>query len=333
MSSQNALRAAATGTDAATSAPAEPKTIAHLLTDPRIKEQMALALPRHMTADRLARIALTEVRRTPDLGLCSQASFLGAIMQCAALGLEPGGALGHCYLLPFFNNKTGMKEVQFIVGYRGMLDLSRRSGQIQSIEARAVYQKDKFSVSLGLDSNITHEPAWTEVDRGDLTFVYAVAKLKDGGIQFDVMSRTEVDKIRARSKAGKSGPWVSDYDEMAKKTVVRRLFKYLPVSIEMQRAVGLDEAVDVNVSQHNAGFLGDAFEHPAIEHKPGEQAAEQAVEQAHTFDSIKAALEGATKSAELNDAADLITTLEGADNAGDRAELVKVYQARLSQVA
>lgn len=251
--STQALKAVATDSPATR---AEPKTIAGLLTDPRVKSQMALALPRHMTADRLARIALTEVRKNPALMKCDQASFLGAIMQCASLGLEPGGALGHCYLLPFDNRKKGITEVQFIVGYRGMIDLARRSGQIQSIEARCVYAKDKFKVALGLDSNITHEPDWESADRGPLTFVYAVAKLKDGGIQFDVMSRVEVEKIKSRSKASNYGPWQTDYDEMAKKTVIRRLFKYLPVSIEMQRAVGLDEAAAIDVSQDNALALG-----------------------------------------------------------------------------
>ena len=116
-----------------------PMTIAGLLTDAKVKEQIALALPRHLTADRLARIALTEVRKTPALASCDQASFLGAIMQCAALGLEPGSALGHAYMIPFRNNKKNITEVQFIVGYRGMIDLARRSGQILSIEARTVF--------------------------------------------------------------------------------------------------------------------------------------------------------------------------------------------------
>lgn len=228
-----------------------PNTIAGLLTDPTIKSQIALALPKHMTADRLARIALTEVRKTPALGRCDQASFLGAIMQCAQLGLEPGGALGHAYLLPFENRRKNITEVQFIVGYRGMIDLARRSGQILSLEARAVYAADHFNVRLGLNPDLQHEPAWDVDDRGPLRFVYAVAKLKDGGTQFEVMSRTEIEKVRAKSKAGSSGPWVDHFEEMAKKTVIRRLFKYLPVSIELARAVGLDEQAEVGIPQDN----------------------------------------------------------------------------------
>lgn len=226
-----------------------PDTIAGLLTDPKIKAQIALALPKHMTADRLARIALTEVRKTPALARCDQASFLGAIMQCAQLGLEPGGALGHAYLLPFENRKRNVTEVQFIVGYRGMIDLARRSGQILSIEARAVYETDHFKVTLGLNPDLQHEPNWDAPDRGPLRFVYSVAKLKDGGTQFEVMSRAEIERVRAKSRAGQSGPWVDHFEEMAKKTVLRRLFKYLPVSIELASAIEQDERVDIDLPQ------------------------------------------------------------------------------------
>ena len=238
-----ALKAAVAKTAVATRKPGG--DLASLMSDPKIKAQMALALPRHMTADRLARIALTEIRKTPALGRCDQTSFLGAIMQCAQLGLEPGNALGHAYLLPYGN------QVQLIVGYRGMIDLARRSGQILSIEARAVYAADKFHVALGLNPDLIHEPNWESGERGDLRFVYAVAKLKDGGTQFEVMSRQDVERVRSQSKAGKSGPWVTHFEEMAKKTVIRRLFKYLPVSIELATAVTLDEQAEIGIPQDN----------------------------------------------------------------------------------
>lgn len=248
--STTALKAAVTGSGAITKRE-KPTTIAGLLADPAVKEQMALALPKHITADRLARIALTEVRKTPALARCDQISFLGAVMQCAQLGLEPGSAMGHAYLIPFENRKKNITEVQFIVGYRGMLDLARRSGQIVSIEARAVYDADEFDVQFGLESKLTHKPAWDADDRGQLRFVYAVAKLKDGGTQFDVMSRKDVERIRATSKAGQYGPWVDHYEEMAKKTVLRRLFKWLPISIELASAVEQDERVDLGKLQDN----------------------------------------------------------------------------------
>jgi recombination protein RecT len=212
------------------------------------KGEIARALPKHMTADRMARIALTECRKTPALLKCKPESLFGAVIQAAQLGLEPGGAMGHAYLIPFGS------EVQFIVGYRGMIDLARRSGQIVSLEAHAVYEGDKFECVFGLNSNLTHTPDWDNPNRTKpdaLRFVYAVAKLKDGGTQFEVMSRAEIDAIRARSKAGRSGPWVTDYAAMALKTVIRRLFKYLPVSIELAQAVALDEKAEVDISQDN----------------------------------------------------------------------------------
>lgn len=267
-----ALKAAVTGQVANK----RPDTIAGLMSDPKIKQQMALALPKHMTADRLARIALTEIRRVPTLAKCDQTSFLGAIMQCAQLGLEPGGALGHAYLLPFENRKKGITEVQFIVGYRGMIDLARRSGQILSIEARAVYEADKFHVSLGLNPDLIHEPNWDAKERGPLRFVYAVAKLKDGGTQFEVMSRQDIERVRSQSKAGQAGPWVSHYEEMSKKTVIRRLFKYLPVSIELATAVTLDEQAEIGMPQDNPltvdAETGEITGHEPeqIEHQPSE---------------------------------------------------------------
>ncbi|EJS3803098.1 recombination protein RecT [Pseudomonas aeruginosa] len=250
--SATALKAAATGNVANNG---QPKTLAHLMTDPKIKAQMALALPKHMTADRLARIALTEIRKVPALAKCNQESFLGAVMQCAQLGLEPGNALGHAYLLPFGNGKAkdGLSNVQLIIGYRGMIDLARRSGQIVSLTARTVHQNDQFSYRYGLDEDVQHVPG--EGERGVMTHVYAVAKLKDGGVQFEVMSKADVDKVRATSKASGNGPWVTHYEEMAKKTVIRRLFKYLPVSIELQTAVTLDERADAGLDQDNASIL------------------------------------------------------------------------------
>ncbi len=224
-----------------------PKTIAGFLTT--YKGEIARALPKHLTADRMARVAMTEIRKTPALLKCRPESLFGAIIQTAQLGLEPGNAMGHAYLVPYG------QDVQLIMGYRGMIDLARRSGQIVSIEAHAVYEGDTFECTFGLNSDLRHVPDWENPNRTDaskLRFVYAVAKLKDGGTQFEVMSRAEVEAIRARSKAGRSGPWVTDFAQMAIKTVIRRLFKYLPVSIEMQQAISLDERAEANQPQDNS---------------------------------------------------------------------------------
>jgi recombination protein RecT len=224
--------------------------LAKFLSSPAVMAQIMKALPRHLTADRLIRIATTELRKNPKLALCTPQSFLGAVIQCAQLGLEPGSALGHVYLVPFKRNFKRGNEwfsemiTTVIVGYRGMIDLARRSGQIESIEAWPVYLGDRFECLLGLEPSLVHAPDWENPNRTNpdmLRFVYAVARLKDGGRQFAVMSRAEVEMIRNRTfdknktsadDRAKS-PWATDFEQMALKTVIRRLFKHLPVSIEM----------------------------------------------------------------------------------------------------
>ena len=199
------------------------ETIKDFMNSPEIVKKIHAAAPKHLTGERLAQVAMTEINRNPALAKASPISFVGAIMQCGALGLEPSGSLGHAYLIPFGNGKDsqGRPNIQLIIGYRGMLDLAKRSGQISSISARAVYENDDFNYSYGLEETVHHIPASGE--RGDLTHVYAVARMKDGGVQFEVMSVFDVEKVKKASKASASGPWVTYYEEMAKKTVIRRL--------------------------------------------------------------------------------------------------------------
>ena len=212
-----------------------------------MKPEIARAIPRHLNPDRVARIAVTVMRRTPKLAECTPASFLGALMTCAQLGLEPG-PLGHAYLVPYGN------EVTFIAGYRGLVDLARRSGQVSSVQARVVRQGDQFDYAFGLEPKLEHKPT-ADADK-PVTHAYAVIRLKDGGVDFDVMTKAEIEAVRARSRAAKSGPWVTDWAEMAKKTVLRRLLKTAPMSVEYQQAVANDEqtrtsaavdAIDLNV--------------------------------------------------------------------------------------
>lgn len=238
----------------------KPQTITEILTSAEFKAQMALALPKTLTADRLTRIVLTECRKTPELRKCNPQSFFGAVLQCAQLGLEPGSALGHCYLLPYGNGKArdGRPNCQLIIGYRGMIDLARRSGQIVSINAYCVHQEDEFVYELGLHPDIKHRPS-AKANRGPVTYVYAVAQLQGGGVQFEVMSRAEIEAVRSQSKAGTRGPWVTHWEEMARKTVVRRLFKYLPVSTEALRAVEVDEKSDRGEAVTETDFLDAAF--------------------------------------------------------------------------
>ncbi len=232
----------------------------------QMKGEIARCLPKHLTPERMARIAMTELRKTPKLQECDPLSFIAAIMQASQLGLEPG-ILGSCYLIPFNNNQTGKVECTFMPGYRGFLDLARRSGQIVSLVSRAVYSNDEFSYEFGLKEDLTHKPAMN--DRGELVAVYAVAILKDGGHQFDVMSKKDVDIIKNQSKSKNNGPWVTHYEEMAKKTVLRKLFKWLPCSVEMQKAVSLDELQEAGIQNIKAA-ASEEFDIDFIDHETGE---------------------------------------------------------------
>jgi|SRR5215813_10973893 len=214
-----------------------------------IKKQIQVALPRHMNADRMMRVLTTEIKRVPELKECTTQSILGALMQASQLGLEIGSLIGHGYLVPFkrMDKKTNkyVKECQFIIGYRGMIDLARRSGKIISISAHEVYENDHFEFQYGLDEKLNHIPAQGE--RGHFIAAYAVAKLDNGGYSFGVMFKNEIDKIRSQSKTGSKeySPWGTHYEEMAKKTVIRRLFKYLPVSIELYENLIKEEISEI----------------------------------------------------------------------------------------
>src|SRR5690625_4667363 len=217
----------------------KPKTIEDYLK--QMAPAMSQALPKHMDVDRLMRLTMTTIRTTPELRQADVASLLGGVMQAAQLGLEPG-LLGQCYLLPFKNNRKGITEVQFIIGYKGMIDLARRSGHIQSIYAHAVYENDEFEYELGLNPTLKHVPSF-DSDRGEFLGSYAVAHFKDGGYQMEFMPKSEIEKRRQASPGGRSkySPWNNYYEEMANKTVIRHMWKYLPISVELQQAVAHDE--------------------------------------------------------------------------------------------
>lgn len=216
-------------------------TIEAMLRDDRVRRALAEALPQGLDTTRFARIAATSLRRNARLRQCSPGSFLSALLQAAQLGLEIDSGLGHAYLVPY------KAECTLILGYRGLVDLARRSGQVSTVQAHVVRQGDDFYYSFGLEPRLHHEP--TSPIESKVTHAYAVVKLRDGNTQFDVMARDQIDAIRRRSRAGTEGPWVTDFDEMAKKTVLRRLAKLLPMSAEAHRAVTLDEHADAGLSQ------------------------------------------------------------------------------------
>ena len=191
-----------------------------------------------MRPERLVKITLACVSRTPALQNCTQESIIRSAMQSAELGLEPGSALGESYLVPF------KEQCQLIIGYRGLISLAYRSGHILSIQSKEVYAGEEFEFELGLEPKLRHIPGSGPRDPKTITHVYCVVRLKDGGVVSDCMTREEVERIRGRSRAGSSGPWVTDFAEMAKKTVCRRALKYCPMSIEMSKAISADDTAD-----------------------------------------------------------------------------------------
>lgn len=211
----------------------------------RAQPTLARTLPAHLNAERMVRIALLAAVKNPALYECDPLTVISALQTAAALGLEPDGTLGSAYLVPFRNNRKGTMECQLIPGYRGYIDLARRAGSIEGLEARLVYDDDLFDVDYGSEPKITHKPNLTSQYRGtaNIVAVYAVARLTRYAVQFEVMTRAEVDVIRAGSKQ-KDGVWKDHFGEMARKTVVRRICKYLPLSPELARLIEHDNRMD-----------------------------------------------------------------------------------------
>ncbi len=223
-------------------------TIADLIN--RQKSEIARALPRHMDADRLARIATTTIKTTPTLMECSAQSLLGALMLSAQTGLEPG-PLGHVYFVPRRNK--GTMECQWMLGYKGIIELARRSGKITSIEAREVCERDHFEYAYGLNEKLEHAP-YMGGERGPIVAFWGKAEFVGGGHYFVVLSKADVDKAMQRSDAGKKGwgPWVTDYAAMGRKTVIRRMMPYLPLTAEEASVVVQDESVHTRITAHMA---------------------------------------------------------------------------------
>lgn len=206
------------------------------------------ALPSVMTPERFTRIVLSALSTNPKLAETTPQSFLGAMMTAAQLGLEPNTPLGQAYLLPYWNSKANAYECQFQLGYKGLLDLAYRSGEISVIQAHVVYSEDQFSYSFGLKPELKHIPAGEE--RGEPVYVYAIFHTKDGGYGFEVCS---IDDIRAHaqrySKSFQNGTWQTNFEEMAKKTVLKRVLKYAPLKSEFLRGLAQDETIKQEISE------------------------------------------------------------------------------------
>ena len=196
-------------------------------------KQFATALPKHINTDRFVRIAITTIRQNPKLAQCSQESLLGALMVSAQLGLEPG-TLGQCYLIPYG------RECQFQIGYKGMIELLRRSGQLKDIYAYSVYENDDFEITYGLDRNLIHKP--NLANKGNFLGCYCVAILKDGAKAFEYMTKEEIEAHAKKfSKTFGNGPWKTDFEAMSHKTVVKKMLKWLPLSVEFLENIEKDD--------------------------------------------------------------------------------------------
>ena len=213
----------------------------------KMRPELEKALPRHVSPDRILRIAMTAIRTSPKLQSCEPMSFIAALMQSAQLGLEPNTPLGECYLIPY-NSKTGMK-VQFQIGYKGIITLAQNTGQYRSIYSHEVHKNDVFNFQLGLHKDLKHIPA--DEPEGEPTYYYACYHLLNGGYDFIIWSRNKVEKHRDQySKAAKypDSSWQTDFNAMAKKSVVIALLKYAPKSIELARQLAMDSTVKKEIA-------------------------------------------------------------------------------------
>ena len=212
-----------------------------------IEPEIKKALPSVLTPERFTRMALSAINNTPKLAECSQISFLAALMNAAQLGLEPNTPLGQAYLIPFQNK--GKLECQFQIGYKRIIELVYRNPLIQTIQAQVVYENDEFEYELGLNSRLFHRPAL--YDRGETVLFYALFKMSNGGYGFEVLSKQDMDAYAKRYSKGISSeysPWKSNYEEMAKKTMIKKVLKYAPIRTDFQKAVSMDESIKKELS-------------------------------------------------------------------------------------
>lgn len=229
----------------------------------RMGPEIQRALPKHLDADRIARIAMTAVRTTPKLLECDQMSFIAAIMQSAQLGVEPNTGLGQAYLIPYG------KQVQFQLGYKGLIDLAVRSGQYKAIYAHEVYANDEFEFSYGLVKDLIHKPA--AMPDGEPIGYYAVYHLQNGGYDFVYWTRERIEnhaqKFSQAVQKGWTSPWKTNYDAMAKKTVLKEVLKYAPKSIELQKTVEADSTIKTEISDDMSNVI-DVTDYTVMDDQP-----------------------------------------------------------------
>jgi recombination protein RecT len=212
--------------------------------------EISKALPKVMTPERFTRIALSAVSNTPKLAECTPSSFLGAMMNAAQLGLEPNTPLGQAYLIPYG------KTCQFQIGYKGLLDLAHRANT--NVEAHEVYENDEFEYSYGLEPTLKHVPSMKT--RGKVIAYYAIWR-NENNYGFEVMSKEDIDAHAKKfSKTASNGPWVTNYDEMAKKTVIKKVLKYAPLNSEFAMQLTADESVKSEINEDMSLVPNEVYE-------------------------------------------------------------------------
>lgn len=210
--------------------------------------EIAKALPSVITPERFTRMVLSAISTNPKLASCTPKSFLGAMMNAAQLGLEPNTPLGQAYLIPYKNK--GVDEVQFQIGYKGLIDLAYRSGEVELVQAQIVYENDFFECQYGLEPKLIHKPA--DSNRGNPIKVYALFKTKAGGYGFEVASMEDIKNYAQKySKAYSTSfsPWKTNFEEMAKKTVLKKVLKYAPLKSDFIREIAQDETIKTEIDK------------------------------------------------------------------------------------
>jgi recombination protein RecT len=293
-----------------------PKTLAQYLD--QNKEMIMAVAPKHMTPEKMIGIAVNATRRTPALKECMPLSILGCIITAAQLGLEMDDVRGHGYMVPFNNKNTGNKEAQFMIGYKGLVKLALNHPDVHAVRAYTVFKADYFDYELGLRPTLSHKPYDGADDkRGGATHYYAVIDMKVGDPLFYVMTIHEVMAHAKRFSKATSGPWKTDFDEMAKKTVIKKALKLAPESPNLSKALALDESASVDVPQKMGSDFGistgaeeatrsnlESLKEKIEDHKAGAGESEAEFEEAPTTDYPKDEMRDEPEKAESDDKAE-----------------------------
>lgn len=237
----------------------KPKDLKEFL-EANLPAKIEQVLPKHLNLERFMRIAFAALVRNPELQKCTPFSVMECLIRCSEVGLEPDGRF--VYLVPYKDNKSTPPRVicTFILGYMGMVQIARRTGEVSDIQVEAVYERDLFEYQFGTNKFLRHIPYDGAGDRGKLIYVWSLVEMKDGGKDFRVWRKDKIDEVRMRSRSKDKGPWVTDEEAMAKKSIFREQFKWLSFSSEVQRrAVIDDDVIDIDAETVKPKRLRNTF--------------------------------------------------------------------------